>query len=117
MKTFVEFISECYFLLSEAPKPPDYNYEESFVRLYNYLTGSEDKKNRVGKQMRALITRTRPGEDSAKQAGIMNDIVSLIAREVNKAEKDPNHPLHFDNIPDIGFNRGGKTPEHQFPGR
>ena len=113
MKTFVEFISERYFLLSEAPKPPDYNYEEAFVRLYNYLTGSEDNKTRVGRQMRALITRTRPGEDSAEQADIMNDIVSLIAREVNKAEKDPNHPLHFDNIPDIGFNRGGKTPAHQ----
>jgi len=113
MKTFVEFISERYFLLSEAPKPPDYNYEEAFVRLYNYLTGSEDNKTRVGRQMRALITRTRPGEDSAEQADIINDIVSLIAREVNKAEKDPNHPLHFDNIPDIGFNRGGKTPAHQ----
>jgi len=113
MKAFSDFITECYFLLSEAPKPPDYNYEEAFVRLYNYLTGSEDNKTRVGKQMRGLITRTRPGKDSAEQADIMNDIVSLIAREVNKAEKDPNHPLHFDNIPDIGFNRGGKTPAHQ----
>ena len=111
MKTFPQFISECYFLLFEAPKPPDYNYEEAFVRLYNYLTGSEDKKNRVGKQMRGLIQRS--AGDSAGAADVMNDIVSLIAREVAKAEKDPNHPLHFNNIPDIGFNRGGKTSEHQ----
>lgn len=107
MKTFVEFISECYFLLFEAPKPPDYNYEEAFVRLYNYLTG----KNRVGRQMRGLIQRS--AGDSAGAADAMNDIVSIISREVAKAEKDPNHPLHFNNIPDIGFNRGGKTSEHQ----
>ena len=111
MKTFPQFISECYFLLFEAPKPPDYNYEEAFVRLYNYLTGSEDKKNRVGKQMRGLIQRS--AGDSAGAADVMNDIVSLIAREVAKAEKDHNHPLHFNNITDIGFNRGGKTSEHQ----
>lgn len=111
MKTFVEFISECYFLLSEAPKPPDYNYEEAFVRIYNYLTGSEDKKNPIGNQMRSLIQRS--AGDSAKAADAMNDIVSIISREIAKAERDPKHPLHFNNIPDIGFNRGGKTPEHQ----
>jgi DNA-directed RNA polymerase subunit F len=115
MKSFEDFILEAKYhnLLIEGPKPPDYNYEEAFVRLYNYLIGSEDKKSRVGKQIRSLIIRSRPGEDSAEQAGIMNDIVSLIAREVNKAEKDPNHPLHFNNIPNVGFNRGGKTPAHQ----
>lgn len=111
MKTFREFISECYFLLSEAPKPPDYNYEEAFVRLYNYLTGSEDKKNQIGKQMRSLIQRS--AGDSAEAADATNDIVSIISREVAKAERDPKHPLHFNNIPDIGFNRGGKTSEHQ----
>jgi len=111
MKTFVEFINECYFLLYEAPKPPDYNYEEAFVRLYNYLTGSEDRKNSLGKQMRSLIQRS--AGDSAEAADAMSGIVSIISREVAKAERDPKHPLHFNNIPDIGFNRGGKTSEHQ----
>lgn len=111
MKTFRQFISECYFLLSEAPKPPDYNYEEAFVRLYNYLTGSEDKKNQIGKQMRSLIQRS--AGDSAEAADATNDIVSIISKEVAKAERDPKHPLHFNNIPDVGFNRGGKTSEHQ----
>jgi len=111
MKTFVEFMSECYFLLSEAPKPPDYNYEEAFVRLYNYLTGSEDRKNPLGKQMRNLIQRS--AGDSAEAADAMNDIVSLIIKEVGNAETDTDHPLHFDNAPDIGFTKGKKTDEHK----
>jgi hypothetical protein len=112
MKTFREFILECYSLLFEAPKPPDYNYEEAFVRLYNYLTGSEDRKNKIGRQMRALIHRS--AGDSAEAADAMNDIISLIIKEVSNAETDPNHPLHFENAPDNGFTKGKKIDDEEY---
>jgi len=111
MKTFKEFINECYSLIYESPKPPDYNYEESFVRIFNYLTGSEDRKNSLGKQVRGLIQRS--AGDSSKAADAMNDIVSIIAKELTQAETDTNHPLHFDNAPDGGFTKGKRTEEHR----
>ena len=115
MKTFPQFIFEAYYyshLLLEGRGDPDYNYEESFVRIYNYLTGSENIKNKIGRQMRSLIQRS--AGDSAEAADVMNDIISLIAKEVGNAETDPNHPLHFENAPDSGFTgKAGRTEEHR----
>jgi len=100
MKTFVEFISECYFFLFEEEKKgrggPDYNYEHSFANIYNHMVGI-DKKNII---------------KGAVQRGDIATVIDYLAREVNKAQTNPKHPLHFNNAPVDGFTKGQKTEAH-----
>lgn len=106
MKTFVEFISECYFLLSEEEKKgrsgPKYNYEVALVNLYNHLTKSDDKANNRGKILRGLVSR-----------GDTEELTDFLAQELNAVKNDEKHPLHFSNIGDEGFSGGKKTEDHR----
>jgi len=101
MKTFVEFINECYLILfNEEEKKgrggPDYNYEHSFANIYNHMVGI-DKKNII---------------KGAVQRQDIATVIDYLAREVNKAQTNPKHPLHFNNAPVDGFTKGQKTEEH-----
>jgi|LakMenE18May11ns_1017448.scaffolds.fasta_scaffold9911896_2 hypothetical protein len=106
MKTFVEFISECYFLLSEGEKKgrsgPKYNYEVALVNLYNHLTKSDDKANNKGKILRGLVSR-----------GDTEELTDFLAQELNAVKNDEKHPLHFSNIGNEGFSGGKKTEDHR----
>lgn len=106
MKTFVEFITECYFLLSEEEKKgrsgPKYNYEVALVNLYNHLTKSDDKANNRGKILRGLVSR-----------GDTEELTDFLAKELNAVKNDEKHPLHFSNIGDEGFSGGKKTEDHR----
>jgi len=101
MKTFVEFINECYLILfNEEEKKgrggPDYNYEHSFANIYNHMVGI-DKKNII---------------KGAVQRQDIATVIDYLAREVNKAQTNPKHPLHFNNAPVDGFTKGQKTEAH-----
>lgn len=106
MKTFAEFISECYFLLYEEEKKgrsgPKYNYEVALVNLYNHLIKSEDKGNNRGKILRGLVSR-----------GDTEGLTDFLAQELNDAKNNKNHPLHFNNVGDEGFTGGKKTDDHR----
>lgn len=106
MKTFVEFITECYFLLSEEEKKgrsgPKYNYEVALVNLYNHLIKPGDKANSTGKILRGLVSR-----------GDTEELTDFLAQELNAVKNDEKHPLHFSNIGDEGFSGGKKTKDHR----
>jgi len=107
MKTFKEFITEAEIteilsILIEA-KAPSYSDEHAGVNVYNYLVGSGDKRRRLGRQMRAAIA-----------AGDNETIRQIASRELEAAQTDPSHPLHFDNASDEGFSgKAGKTDAHR----
>ena len=106
MKTFVKFISECYFFLTEAKKEggrggPDYDYEQSFVNLYNHMASDSSKKGaEMRKQFRLAVSK-----------GDMFTVVDLISREIQRAQTDPSSPLYFDNLDptDPGFTGGKRS--------
>lgn len=106
MKTFVEFITECYFLFSEEEKKgrsgPKYNYEVALVNLYNHLVKPDDKANNKGKILRGLVSR-----------GDTEDLTDFLAQELNAVKNDEKHPLHFSNVGDEGFSGGKKTEDHR----
>lgn len=111
MKTFREFIFDCYLkestsiqeLIAEATRRggPDYDYEQSFVNLYNHMVNKSDAE---GKEMRELFRK-------AVREGDMFTVTDLIAKEVQLAQTDPNSPLYFDNLDatDAGFTGGKRT--------
>jgi len=101
MKTFVEFINECYYILEKRGEP-SYNYEVALERLYNHLIKGDNRANITGKRMRLAIGK-----------GDIDTVTDIIAQELNKAQNDPKHPLHFDNAPDEGFTGGKKTEDHK----
>lgn len=101
MKTFSKFIYEAYLIL-EKRGGPSYNYEVALERLYNHLIKGGERSKVRGKQMRLAISK-----------GDMDTITDIIAQELNAAENDPKHPLHFDNAPDEGFTGGKKTNDHR----
>lgn len=101
MKTYSEFISEAYLIL-EKRGGPSYNYEVALERLYNHLIKGDNRANVMGKRMRLAVSR-----------GDMDTVTDIIAQELNKAQNDPKHPLHFDNAPDEGFTGGKKTEDHR----
>jgi len=101
MKTFKEFILETYLIL-EKRGGPTYNYEVALERLYNHLIKGDNKANVTGKRMRLAISK-----------GDMDTVTDIIAQELNKAEKDSKHPLHFSNASDEGFTGGKKTNDHR----
>ena len=108
MKTFSEFIYECFLadehittkeLIQEARGGPDYDYEQSFVNLYNHMVNKTDSE---GADMRELFR-------GAVQRRDMFTITDLIAKEVERAQTDPSSPLNFDNLsPDDPGLTGGK---------
>jgi len=101
MKTFREFIFECYYILEKRGEP-SYNYEVALERLYNHLIKGDNRANITGKRMRLAIRN-----------GDMDTVTDIIAQELNKAQNNPKHPLHFDNAPDEGFTGGKKTEDHR----
>ncbi len=101
MKTFKEFILETYLILEKRGEPT-YNYEVALERLYNHLIKGDNKANVTGKRMRLAISK-----------GDMDTVTDIIAQELNKAEKDSKHPLHFSNASDEGFTGGKKTNDHR----
>jgi len=105
MKTFKEFINECYYILEhllEQRGGPSYNYEVALERLYNHLIKGDNRANVTGKRMRLAIGK-----------GDIDTVTDIIAQELNKAQNNPKHPLHFDNAPDEGFTGGKKTEDHK----
>lgn len=101
MKTFQKFIFETYLILEKRGEPT-YNYEVALERLYNHLIKGDNKANVTGKRMRLAVSK-----------GDMNTVTDIIAQELDKAEKDPKHPLHFSNASDEGFTGGKKTDDHR----
>jgi hypothetical protein len=112
MKKFREFIFDCYFkeykstqeLIAEVKSKrggPDYDYEQSFVNLYNHMVNKSDSE---GADMRKLFR-------GAVQRGDMFTITDLIAKEVQRAQTDPTSPLYFDNLNpnDAGFTGGKRS--------
>lgn len=103
-KRFGEFISESlvsFLVLSEARGGPDYDYEQSFVNLYNHMVNKTDSKGREMRKMARL----------AIGKGDMFTVIDLLAKEVHKAQVDPDHPLNFDNLKadDAGFTGGKRS--------
>ena len=103
-KRFGEFISESLIsslILSEGRGGPDYDYEQSFVNLYNHMV---NKTNSKGKEMRQMARL-------AISKGDMFTVIDLLAKEVHKAQVDPDHPLNFDNLKadDAGFTGGKRS--------
>ena len=103
-KRFGEFISESLIsslVLSEARGGPDYDYEQSFVNLYNHMVNKTDSKGREMRKMARL----------AISKGDMFTVIDLLAKEVHKAQVDPDHPLNFDNLnaDDAGFTGGKRS--------
>ena len=103
-KRFGEFISESFvssLVLSEARGGPDYDYEQSFVNLYNHMVNKTDSKGREMRKMARL----------AISKGDMFTVIDLLAKEVHKAQVDPDHPLNFDNLKadDAGFTGGKRS--------
>ena len=109
MKTFKQFIFDCYFeeytstsqLISEARGGADYDYEQSFVNLYNHMVNKSDSE---GADMRELFR-------GAVQRRDIFTITDLIAKEVQRAQTDPSSPLYFDNLDptDPGFTGGKRS--------
>jgi len=109
MKTFKEFIFECYCdepkskneLIAEARGGPDYDYEQSFVNLYNHMV---NKSNSQGKNMREMFRK-------AVRTGDMFTVTDLIAKEIQRAQTDPTSPLYFDNLDpkDLGYTGGERV--------
>jgi hypothetical protein len=109
MKTFREFIFECHFkeyksvsqIITEARGGADYDYEQSFVNLYNHMVNKGDSE---GAEMRELFR-------SAVQRRDVFTITDLIAKEVQRAQTDPTSPLYFDNLDpkDPGFTGGKRS--------
>ena len=93
MKSFVRFLEECYILLEARGGKPKYSDEHANINFYNHLVSSPE--------VRELIRN--------KDYEAVNQI---IAQELEKAQTDENHPLHFNNTPDEGFSGKVKTPEH-----
>ena len=100
MKTFREFIFECLSILDhtslreliaeakEGRGGPDYDYEQSFVNLYNHMAANPDRKGaEMRKQFRLAVSK-----------GDMFTITDLISKEVQRAQTDPSSPLYFDNL-------------------
>jgi hypothetical protein len=111
MKTFREFIFDCYnhnytsvqdlILESKTRGGPDYDYEQSFVNLYNHMVNKSDSE---GAEMRELFR-------SAVQRRDVFTITDLIAKEVQRSQTDPTSPLYFDNLDpkDPGFTGGKRS--------
>ena len=105
MKTFREFIIECFLILEENKEGrsgPKYNYEVALVNLYNHLIKGTDKGNQKGKILRGLVSR-----------GDTEDLTDFLAQELNSAKNDEKHPLHFNNADNEGFSGGKKTDAHR----
>lgn len=106
MKTFVEFISECYFFLFEEEKKgrsgPKYNYEVALVNLYNHLIKGTNKGDNRGKILRGIVSR-----------GDTEELTDFLAQELKDAKNNEKHPLHFNNVGNEGFTGGKKTDAHR----
>jgi hypothetical protein len=93
MKTFINFVSECYHILEARGGKPKYSDEHANINFYNHLVSFPE--------VRELIRN--------KDYEAINQIV---AQELEAAKSDENHPLHFNNASDEGFSGKSKTPEH-----
>jgi len=94
MKSFKDFLLE--------RGGPDFSDEKSHEILWNHIVGSLDKDAELGKKVRKAIK---------------DKDWDTVEREVNtaveKAQSDPEHPLHFDNQSGDGFTGGSKTDDHR----
>lgn len=98
MKSFRDFV----LILEKRGGEPKYSDEYANVNFYNYLVGSADKKAPLGKKVRKAI--------HDRDYDVLN---KLIDQEIEKAKKDKEHPLHFNNASDEGFSGKQKTPGHK----
>ena len=94
MKTFVEFISECYLILEERGGKPKYSDEHANINFYNYLVSSPDVRELIKNQDYEAVNQ-------------------IISQELKNAKSDPKHPLNFNNAPDEGFPKKTKDDIHQ----
>ena len=101
MKSFEQFVLVCEEK-QKGRSGPKYNYEVALVNLYNHLIKADDKGNVKGKVLRGLV--------SSRDTG---GLVDFLAKELNSAKNDENHPLHFNNADDEGFTGGKKTDAHR----
>jgi len=101
MKSFEQFVLVCEEK-KKGRSGPKYNYEVALVNLYNHLIKATDKGNVKGKVLRGLVS----SRDT-------DGLVDFLAKELNSAKNDENHPLHFNNVDDEGFTGGKKTDAHR----
>jgi hypothetical protein len=94
MKTFVEFISECYLILEERGGKPKYSDEYANINFYNYLVSSPDVRELIRNQDYEAVNK-------------------IITKELESAKSDPKHVLHFNNASDEGFPKKTKDDMHK----
>ena len=94
MKTFREFIFECYYLTEGRGKTPKYSDEYANINFYNHLVSLPN--------VRELITNNN-----------YEEINQIISQEIENSKSDINHPLNFNNASDEGFSGKKKTQKHQ----
>jgi len=94
MKTFREFIFECYYFTEGRKKPPKYSDEYANINFYNHLISLPN--------VRELITNKN-----------YEDINQIISQEIENSKSDINHPLNFNNASDEGFSGKKKTQKHK----
>ena len=94
MKTFPQFIFECYYIIEGRKKTPTYSDEYANINFYNYLVSSPDIRKLIGNKDYKSINQ-------------------IISQEIENSKSDINHPLHFNNASDEGFSGKKKTENHQ----
>jgi hypothetical protein len=93
MKTFINFLRECYFILEARGGNPKYSDEHANINFYNHLISFPE--------VRELIKN--------RDYDAINEIIT---QELEKARTDESHPLHFNNASDEGFSGKTKTANH-----
>ena len=94
MKTIKDFLIE--------RGGPDFSDEKSHELVWNHVVGSLDKDSELGKKVRKAV-KDKDWDTVERE----------VNRSVEKAQSDPDHPLHFNNQGDDGFTGGSKTDDHK----
>ncbi len=125
MKTFREFIFECYYLTEGRKKPPKYSDEYANINFYNHLISLPNVRELITKKndaIKELMMKTK-GMSSKQQKLLYTkvqaeiddyeDINKIISQEIENSKSDINHPLNFNNASDEGFSGKKKTQKHK----
>jgi len=125
MKTFREFIFECYYLTEGRKKTPKYSDEYANINFYNHLISLPNVRELITKKndaIKELMMKTK-GMSSKQQKLVYTkvqaeiddyeDINKIISQEIENSKSDINHPLNFNNASNEGFSGKNKTEKHK----
>ena len=80
-------------IMSKSASNFKFNDEQAHVNMWNHML-------------------RQPGFRQLVQSGDTQAVNNAIRIEIQKAHHSPKHPLNFKNVKNVGFDKGGKTPNH-----